>query len=84
MKVLKGSGYTLSRLAGIMHEMWCSHLGRVVNDGDTVYATGKIKLNNGEVGLVLNELSIYYNYLPDIHKERLTAIANGDGWNDDN
>lgn len=84
MSVLTGENYSQARLLGILHEMWTTHLGRAVNIGDTVYATGEIVTNSltGEVGMLIDENSQYFNLLPQVHQLRLLDVVNGDGWND--
>jgi hypothetical protein len=84
MSILTGEGYTQARLAGIMNEMWCEHLGRIPNIGDTIYATGEIVTNSltQEIGLLIDEDSEYFNLLPSVHQLRLLDVINGDGWND--
>ena len=43
IKILTGEGYTLSRLAGIMHEMFVDYKGSLqANDNRTLYLTGQI------------------------------------------
>ena len=85
MKILFGEDYPLERIAGIMHEMWVKHLGRQVEIGDTVYATGTIVTNskNNKVGYLIDEDSKYFYLLIDIHKNKLVDVEPGDGWNDE-
>lgn len=84
-KVLTGEGYTHETLEEIMNEMWCSHLGRLPNLGDTtMYATGEIVRNSltAEIGMLIDENSEYFNLLPQVHQLRLSEVVQGDGWND--
>lgn len=84
MKVLTGEGYTQGRLLGILHEMWTTHLGRAVNVGDTVYASGNVVRNatTDEWGMLIDSDSQYFSLLPEVHQLRLVDIVEGDGWMD--
>lgn len=84
MKVLTGENYSQARLLGIIHEMWCERIGRQVNIGDTVYATGTIttNTNTGEIGLLIDENSEYFSLMPEVHQLRLVDVVESDGWND--
>ena len=82
MKILKGEGYTQSRLAGIMHECYVMKTGKIPT-GITKYGNGHIieivtpTLIDGETvdvityGMVIDETSEYYDCLPAVHKDRL-------------
>jgi hypothetical protein len=84
MKVLSGETYTLARLCGIMHEMWCTHIGHQVQSGNTIYATGSIVINTltSAVGMLIDENNQYYSLLPEVHANRLVDVVEGDGWMD--
>ena len=83
MVILKGTDYTQARLAGIQHEVFVAKTGRVPPRENVVqYGDGSIititeeTLVEGEMvqvtsyGLVLDETSEYYAYLPQVHKDR--------------
>lgn len=82
-KVLTGTGYTLARLAGILHEGWCMILERLPQGNDTMYGEGCITTNwlTQEVGLVCDTESPYH-FLPEPHESRLIDVVEGDGWSD--
>lgn len=81
IKVLTGTGYTQSRLAGILHEEWVERIGRLVSPKDTLYGHGSITTNSitGNVGLVVDTDNEYYS-LPEVHENRLVDVVDGDGW----
>lgn len=78
-------GYTEPRYAGILHEAFVAHNGSLVPEGNvTVYGEGRIATNTitGELGLILDDTSEYYEYIPQIHRDRLQDVVSGDGWMD--
>ena len=78
MKVLKGQEYTKARLAGIAHEMYVAKTGKIPPTTNiTQYGDGQIVDIDGEVGLLLNESSVYFAHLPQIHKDRLIEFVEG-------
>lgn len=72
MVILKGTDYNQARLAGIQHEVFVAKTGRIPPKENVIqYGDGSIiTLENGDYGLVLDELSEYYSYLPQVHKDR--------------
>ena len=83
MVILKGTDYNQARLAGVRHEAFVAKTGKIPPKENVVqYGDGSIITIEEEVevdgvlmdvvnyGLVLDENSIYYQYLPDIHKNR--------------
>lgn len=81
-KILTGASYDLPRLVGIKSEMWARITGKEPPIIDTQFATGNIIVNtiSGNVGLVINTDSQYFNIMFEPHKSRLIDIVNGDGW----
>ena len=72
MKILKGIDYTQARLAGIAHEMLVAKTGQVPpTDYVTQYLIGSIVEVDGGHGLVLDETSEHFQYLPQVHQDRL-------------
>ena len=84
MVILKGTDYTQARLAGIQHEVFVAKTGRIPPRENVVqYGDGSIitlteeTLVEGEMvqvtsyGLVIDENSEYYSYLPQVHKDRV-------------
>ena len=84
-KVLSGSGYTKSRLAGILHESFVElNGGNLVPAGNvTVYGEGTVTNNaiTDEVGLIVDVDSVYFG-LSEPHLSRLVDVESGDGWMD--
>lgn len=84
-KVLTGASYTESRFAGIMHEAFVAHKGSLVPEGNvTIYGEGSIVTNKktGELGLILDSESEYFEFVAQVHKDRLADVVVGDGWLD--
>ena len=80
MKILTGEEYTKARLAGIMHEMLVEYTGKIPPSTNvTQYLHGSIVDVDGAYGLVVDENSEYYNYLPDVHKDRLIEYVVEEG-----
>ena len=84
MVILKGEDYTQARLAGIQHEVFVAKTGRIpprenviqYGDGGIITLTEEIEVEGEMVqvtsyGLVLDENSEYYAYLPQVHKDRV-------------
>ena len=79
MKLLTGGDYNKARLAGIMHEMFVSKTDKIPPlTNITQYGGGQIARVNGEYGLILDENSVYFDYLPQVHKNRLIEVP--DSW----
>lgn len=83
MVILKGTDYNQARLAGIQHECFVAKTGRIpprenviqYGDGSIISSTEEIEIDGVmtqllSYGLVLDELSEYYSYLPQVHKDR--------------
>lgn len=83
MVILKGADYTQARLAGVQHEVFVAKTGRIppkenviqYGDGSIISFTEEIEVDGvmtevTNYGLVLDENSVYYEYLPDVHKDR--------------
>ena len=76
-------GYTQSRYAGLLHEAFVAHNEAVTPEGNvTVYGEGAITNNviTGELGLILDDESIYYSFIADIHRQRTIDVVAGEGW----
>ena len=83
IKVLTGEGYTMARLAGILHECYVNYLQALPKPQNaTIYLDGLIKENliTGAVGAIFCSDSLCLECLPQIHIERLIDVVEGDGW----
>lgn len=87
MKLLTGvqHGYTMARLAGVQHEVFVAKTGQIpptenvtqYGDGSIIEIIAEEVIDNETIytttyGLLLDETSEYYTYLPEIHKNRVT------------
>ena len=83
MVILKGTDYNQSRLAGIQHEVFVAKTGKIpprenviqYGDGSIITITEEVGIDGvltevTSYGLVLDENSVYYSYLPQVHKDR--------------
>lgn len=71
-KILKGPTYTKARLAGILHETYVEATGKIPPAQNvTVYGQGKVIETEFGFALELDEYDEVYQYLPQIHKNRL-------------
>lgn len=85
LKVLTGEHYSQFRLAGVLHECFCTYIDSVQNpDNVTMYLDGTVKANatTGEYGALIDTESMTYANLPQIHKDRLADVFESDGWMD--
>ena len=82
-KVLTGEGYTVARLAGILHECYVNYLQALPKPQNvTIYLDGLIKENfkTSASGAIFDSDSLAIECLPQIHAEKLVDIVEGDGW----
>ena len=83
MVILKGTDYNQARLAGVRHEAFVAKTGKIppkenvvqYGDGSIISIVEEIEVDGvltevTSYGLLLDETSQYYEYLPDVHKNR--------------
>lgn len=88
MVILKGTDYNQARLAGIQHEVFVAKTGRIpprenviqYGDGSIISITEEVEIDGvltevTSYGLVLDETSVYYSYLPQVHKDRCISYT---------
>jgi hypothetical protein len=82
--VLFGTGYTLPRIGGILHEVYLSRIGKLQSDSNgTIYGEGDVVINSltQEIGLIVDTESPFFA-LGEPHLSRLVEVITGDGWQD--
>ncbi len=81
-KILTGAGYDLPRFAGIMHEAFVRKYGQLQKpENVTMYLDGEIKEVNGELGLMVDDTSEYYDVIPSALKLKLSDVTSDSKWN---